>query len=74
MSKSKIDLQTLSLEYMTWNVTYGANANLDDYTFADRLYEKFDMSGVMDVSKERDTETTYINLLKELYERQETEG
>jgi hypothetical protein len=32
------------------------------------------MSSVMDVSKERDTETTYINLLKELYERQEAEG
>ena len=74
MSKAKIDLQSLSLEYMTWSVTYGPNENLEDFTFADRLYGKFDMSDVMDISKERDTEATYVNLLKELYERQEAEG
>ena len=74
MSKQKISLESLSLEYMTWNITYGANVNLDEYTFSERLYDKFDMSNVADLSKERDTETIYVNLLKELYEKHTAQG
>jgi hypothetical protein len=68
----KLTLQLLEHEYMTWTLSYGANTNLDDFKFGAFIHEKYDTSHLKtDVSSEKDTEKSFIALVKELYEKHE---
>jgi hypothetical protein len=65
----KLDLETLEREYMIWTLSYGANANVDDFYFGPFMHEKYDTSHLKtDVREEKDTKTAFIALVKELYE------
>jgi len=66
----KLDLETLEREYMIWTLSYGANANVDDFYFGPFMHEKYDTSHLKtDVREEKDTKTAFIALVKELYEK-----
>jgi len=68
----RLTIQLLEHEYMTWTISYGANTNLDDFQFGSHIHNKYDTSHLKtDVSKETDTQTAFINLVKELYESEE---
>ena len=68
----KLTIDTLNLEYLTWAVTYGADVNLDDFTFVERISSKFETSDIEpSLLKEKDTNSAFINLLRFLHERGE---
>lgn len=65
----KLDLQILEREYMIWTLSYGVDANIDDFYFGAFMHEKYDTSHLKtDVREEKDTKAAFIALVKELYE------
>jgi len=68
----KLTIDSLNLEYLTWTVAYGADANLDDFTFVERITSKFETSDIEpSLLKEKDTNAAYVGLLQFLHKRGE---
>lgn len=68
----KLTIDRINLEYLTWTVAYGANTNLDDFTFVERISGKYETSDLDPaLLKEKDTNAAYVGLLQFLHERGE---
>jgi hypothetical protein len=68
----KLTYQILNKEYLYWSTMIGDGRNKEDIRFGQRMHILYDMSDFkIDVFYKESCEEVYVELLEDLYEREE---